>query len=108
MTNDQSRLEQLTKLHGADPADAFLTYGIALELGKQQQYEQAIQWLDKTLQLDPNYCYAFFQKAKMSSELGDDATARQILVEGIAVAQQAGDEHARSELSELLATLSDE
>ena len=99
------RLEQLTKLHIADPVDPFVTYGIALEHGKQQRYEQAIQWLNKTLELDPNYCYAFFQKAKMSSELGDDAAARKILEQGIATAEQIGDEHAQSELAELLTSL---
>ena len=100
-----NRLEQLTKLHQADPADTFLSYGIALEHGKAGRFDDAISWLDKTLELDPNYCYAFFQKARMYIEKGDDQTARQVLNTGLETARQTGDDHAHSEIQELLASL---
>lgn len=99
------RLAQLTKLHEADPADPFLTYGIALEHAKTEDFAQAIVWLDRTLEVDGNYCYAFYQKARALSELGDDEAARKVLVEGMAAAVRARDDHARSEMAELLATL---
>ena len=35
--------------------------------------------LDKTLQADPGYCYAYFQKAKMFIEKGEGANAREVL-----------------------------
>lgn len=96
------RLEQLEKLHAADPADPFLTYGIALEHAKAGRSEQAIDWLDKTLALDVNYHYAYFQKARALGELGRDDEAKQVLRSGIELAQQANNEKAQRELTELL------
>ncbi len=98
------RLDQLHRLHEADPLDPFLTYGIALEHGKSGRFEEALTWLDRTLGLDPAYCYAYFQKAKMYGELGRDDDARAVLAEGMAAATKAGDDHARSEMAELLAS----
>lgn len=100
-----SRLDQLQKLHQADPRDAFLTYGIALEHAKVQRFTDAIVWLDKTLEIDPHYCYAFFQKAKMLSEKGDEDAARQVLRVGMEVATKVGDTHAREEMGTLLESM---
>ena len=99
------RLEQLSKLYDADPNDPFCTYGIALEHAKAQRYDEALEWLDKTLGLDSQYCYAFYQKAKALSAMGQDGAAREILKIGMETATQAGDDHARSEMAELLDTL---
>lgn len=99
------RLTQLLKLHEGDSSDPFLTYGIALEHGKAGRLEDALAWLDKTLSLDANYCYAYFQKAKLLLEHGDEPAARTTLNAGLRAAQQSGDEHAKSELGQLLASL---
>ena len=103
-----SRLEQLTKLHAADPKDPFCTYGIALEHAKAQQFTDALQWLDKTLDVDSQYCYAYFQKAKMFIEMGDENAARQVLQTGIGVARKAGNPdaaHAAEEMGALLESI---
>ncbi len=103
MTAD--RLAKLEKLHAADPADPFCTYGIALEHAKAGRIDDALAWLDKTVELDPHYCYAYFQKGKLLSTRGapgDDAAARKILEAGITAATEAGDAHAREEIAELL------
>ena len=100
MTAD--RLKQLTRLYEADPADTFVCYGIGLEHAKHGRLDEAIEWLDKTLDLDAHYCYAYFHKAKLLSEAGDLATARAVLEAGSRMAQEAGDDHARSEIEELL------
>ena len=96
------RLNQLKKLHEADPSDPFLTYGIALEHGKAGELEEAVHWLDQTLSLDEHYHYAYFQKGKMLAELGRDDEARTVLREGISQARAAGDAKAEGELNELL------
>lgn len=97
------RLVQLEKLHNADPRDAFLTYAIAMELLKADKPEDAVTWLDKTLALDGNYCYAYFQKGKALSSLGEDGQAKQVITQGLEVARKVGDQKAISELGELLA-----
>ncbi|WP_432797878.1 hypothetical protein [Poriferisphaera sp. WC338] len=99
------RLNQLLKMHEDDPADTFLTYGIAIEHANAENFGEAINWLNKTLTIDPLYCYAYFQKAKAYSELGEDTDAKAAIEAGINAAIKAGDDHARSELTDLLSTL---
>ncbi len=100
-----NRLDRLTKLYEADPNDPFCAYGIAMEHAKAQRHQEAIGWLDKTLALDAHYCYAFYQKARMLSEMGQPDQARDTLQQGMRVAQDAGDEHARSEMAQLLESI---
>ncbi|XAM00977.1 hypothetical protein OT109_06230 [Phycisphaeraceae bacterium D3-23] len=95
------RLHKLEQMHAGDPADADLPYMIAIEHGNAERFDDAITWLDKTLALDAHYHYAYFQKAKMLSELGDDDDAVAVLDEGIAQAAAANDGKALGELQEL-------
>lgn len=102
------RLTQLLKLHESDPRDPFVTYGIALEHAKAQRFDEAIRWLDRTLDIDAQYCYAYYQKSKALSELGEDEQAKAVLRTGIAVARQAGNPdaaHAAEEMTTLLQAL---
>lgn len=95
------RLDQLQQLFAADPNDADLPYMIALEHAKAGDPAGAVAWLDKALAIDPHYHYAYFQKAKMLDEDGEDADALGVLDEGIAMATKAGDAKALGELQEL-------
>lgn len=95
------RIETLRGMHEAEPDDPFTAYALALEHVKAGQFEQALHWLDQTVRIDPHYCYAYYHKAKLLSDHGDDARARAVLETGIAVAAEAGDEHARSEMMQL-------
>ncbi|MEM1108282.1 MAG: tetratricopeptide repeat protein [Planctomycetota bacterium] len=95
------RLEQLTKLLAADPEDADVPYMIALEHAKADDPEAAVEWLDKALNLDPSYHYAYFQKAKMLSELGEDDDALAAVDAGVAKATADGNAKAVGELQEL-------
>ncbi|MEZ6190137.1 MAG: hypothetical protein R3C45_02480 [Phycisphaerales bacterium] len=100
------RLEQLHKLHAADPADADVTYMIAMEhvrsRGLPRHHQMARH--DPRAQ-NPDYHYAYFQKAKAQSQMGDDDAATATLKLGIEKAQQAGDGKAVSELGDLLAEI---
>jgi tetratricopeptide (TPR) repeat protein len=99
------RIAQLESLHRADPKDPFCTYGIAMEHAKAERHEEALAWLDKTLALDPRYCYAYYHKAKVLTELGRSAEARTILQTGLAAALEAHDTHAHGEMTTLLEAL---
>lgn len=99
------RLEQLTRFFEADPNDAFTAYAIALEHHKAGQTDEALAWLDRTLALDADFAYAYFQKAKMLTGRGETDAAKTELQTGIAAADRANDEKARRELTELLNTL---
>ena len=99
------RLAQLKKLLEADPQDADLLYMIALEHAKTLDHTEALAWLDRTLERDASYLYAYFQKARALGELGRNDEAKRVLELGIQHAREAGNEKALSELSELLTTL---
>ena len=96
-----TRLEQLTEMHAADPADADLPYMIALEHAKAEDHAAAIDWLDRTLALSPSYHYAYFQKVKALSALGEDEDALAALDVGVARATADGNAKAVGELEEL-------
>ena len=103
-----TRLEQLHKLLTLDPADPFVTYGIALEHGKTGQHQTAIEWLDKTLALDQAYCYAYYQKAKMLIDLDQPEGAAAVLRTGMEVAAKVNSpdsRHAQSEMQGLLESI---
>ena len=89
------------KLRGVDPDDADVPYMIALEHAKAGEPATAVEWLDQTLGLDPGYHYAYFQKAKMLSELGEDEDAKAVLDQGISRATVDGNAKAVGELEEL-------
>jgi len=80
-TND--RMSQLRNLLDSDPHDAFCMYGIAMEHAKVGSHEEAIAWFDRTIETDPAYCYAWFQKAKSQESTGNEAGAIKTLEEGI-------------------------
>ncbi len=99
------RLTQLTFLHEADPTDPFCTYGIAMEHEKAGRHDEAVDWLKKTIEIDRTYCYAFYHMAKIHSDCGNDDEARRVLDGGMQAARTSGDEHALSEMQELLEAL---
>jgi tetratricopeptide (TPR) repeat protein len=99
------RLEQLNKLYAADPSDTFVTYALAMEHEKAGDSAAAVEWLDKTLALDPAYAYAYYQKGRLLIAAGHTDEARRVLKEGLAAAEKAGDQKASSELSQLLTTI---
>lgn len=96
-----SRLDTLLKLHAADPQDADVPYMIGLEHGKNDDPQEAVCWLDRCLALDAGYHYAYFQKAKMLSELGEDEGAVAAVDMGIQRATADQDAKALGELQEL-------
>ncbi|MEM1212426.1 MAG: hypothetical protein AAGI68_09035 [Planctomycetota bacterium] len=89
----------------ASAPDADLAYMIGLEHAKAERFEVAIEWLDRALERDPAYHYAYFQKAKAFSELGEDEGCAEALDTGIAVARRDGNAKAEGELMELKANL---
>ncbi len=92
------RMDQLHKLLEMTPNDPFLAYGIALEHKKAAEFPQAAEWLDKTIEMDAGYCYAYYQKGQVLEQLGKIELAKAAYELGIKAARQAGDGHAEGEL----------
>lgn len=95
-------MEQLQKLHAADPSDADVLYMLAQEHAKAGRYDEAVAWYDRCLEADASYHYAFYHKARAQQSAGDDAGAIATLKAGFARARSAGDAKATSEIGAFL------
>ena len=84
------------------PNDPFLLYGIAMEHKKAGYTAHALEFLERTIAVDPGYCYAYYQQGQVREMAGDEPAARQAYQAGIAAATQKGDAHARGELEAAL------
>ena len=96
-----TRLEKLTQMQQADPADPFCSYGIALEHAKLGHTDEAMTWLDKTLALDAHYSYAYYQKARLLVQQGKPDDAKAVLDAGMADAAQGSSSDAKHALAEM-------
>lgn len=100
-----ARLEKLEKLLTKEPNDAFLNFGVAMELAKEQRFQESLERFEKVVTLDPNYVAAYFHKAKTLLAKGDTNSAKAELQRGISQAATAGEMHAKGEMQELLDSL---
>jgi len=99
------RLQKLQQLLEKSPADTFLLYGIALEYKKGGELQRALEYLDRVIQLDWGYCYAYHQKGLTCEALGDVDAAKQAYQAGIDAATRKGDAHARDEIGAALSMI---
>jgi predicted Zn-dependent protease len=100
-----SKLEQLEKLLVKEPEDAFLNFGMAIELAKAQRYDESLARFDRAVATDPNYVAAHHHKAKTLITMGEVDRAKAELEKGITQAAACGEMHAKSEMEELLNSL---
>ena len=98
-------MRQLRQMLQRQPDDPFLLYGLAMEYKKAGDADQAIAHFDHVLRRDPNYCYAYYQRAQVQESLGDVEAAKRTLRDGIEAARRSGDAHALSEIEAALSLL---
>lgn len=99
------RLAQILKMLEKTPGDAFLLYGAALEYKKQAKMVEALDYLNRALAADENFCYAHYQKGQVLEEQGDTSAAATAYRDGIAAAERVNDQKALGELSGALAII---
>ena len=102
MTTAPDRLPLLENMLQQQPRDPFLLYGIAMEHKKKADFAKAIEFLNRALQADPNYSYAYYQRGQVHEEMGEVDAAKESYRLGIDVARVSGDAHAHSELQTAL------
>ena len=100
-----SRLEKLETLLAAEPDDVFLNYSMAMEMAKADRYDEALAAFTRVSELDPDYIASYFHQGKTLLRMGRRERAKQALTAGIERAKACGDQHAVSEMTELLGTL---
>ena len=99
------RLVQILKMLEKTPGDAFLLYGAALEYKKQEKFVEALDYLNRAIGVDENFCYAYYQKGQVLEEQGDNAAAAGAYRAGIVAAERVNDQKALGELSGALSII---
>ncbi|CAN5418007.1 hypothetical protein BH09PLA1_BH09PLA1_23830 [soil metagenome] len=100
-----NKLDQLQTMLARQPGDAFLLYALGMEHKKLGALDPAIDFYSRTIEVDPNYCYAYYQRGQSFEQKGDAASAKQSYQAGIEAAIRAKDDHAKSELEAALQML---
>ena len=96
------RLDLFDKLIAGGSRDPFHHYARAMELRSLKRSNDALAAFSALTTQFPDYVPSYLMAAQVAQEAGDAARARAFATAGIASANRAGDEHARSELAQLL------
>lgn len=99
------RLDQILKMLDKTPGDAFLHYGAGIEYRKQRDFAKAVEHFDRTIAIDPSYCYAYYQKGQTLEESGSIDAAIATYKAGIAAAIDIADTKAQAELTQALSII---
>jgi tetratricopeptide (TPR) repeat protein len=101
------KLQKLFAMLEREPRDPFLLYGIGMEYKKLGAADKSLEFFTRTIELDPSYCYAYFQRGQVFEQSAQIDAARQSYEAGIAAARKAGDAHAQGELQAALDMIAD-
>jgi len=107
MTN-QERIKALTDLLLKNPDDSFSRYALALEYNSVGEMERAIAALQELIQRDRKYIAAYHQLGQLYCKVNKTAEAKKIYRQGIELAVEANDLHAKTEMEEELEDIEDE
>ncbi len=92
------RLGMLRRMAAAKPDDPFPAYGLAMELTKQGEREEARSTFSALVQRHPDYVPCYLMFGNLLAKIGERDDAARIYAAGIEAANRAGDDHARGEL----------
>jgi uncharacterized protein HemY len=107
MPEKSARRIALEEALAADPGDAFLRYGLAMQCLRDGDTEEGRARLQALIADDPDGQVAAYQQLGQSYlEAGEIEQARRYLERGIAAAHSRGDAHAAAEMGALLDAIS--
>ena len=99
------RVAMLKQMVEQRPDDPFPRYGLAMELRKGDQTDEAWAAFDSLMTDHPDYLPTYLMAGTFLHGLERTAEAREVLQRGIEVARKAGDGHTLSELEAALVDL---
>ncbi|MGH9481904.1 MAG: tetratricopeptide repeat protein [Terriglobales bacterium] len=97
-----SRREQLEEFVRKNPGEAFARYGLAMELMRSGDNDEALEQFRVLREQHPDYPAGFQQAGQLLIKLERSAEASAVLEKGIAAAERRGDSHAAAEMRGLL------
>jgi tetratricopeptide (TPR) repeat protein len=96
------RLAQLLAFWEMDKTDSFTLYSIAYEYMQQYNIAEAIRFFEMLRKQKPEYTGLYYHLGKCYEQLDDPNTAMAVFEEGVKIAEQEKDFHARAELQNLI------
>jgi predicted Zn-dependent protease len=104
MTPEQ-RLETFRRLVTERPDEPFARYSLAMALRSAGKSEEAAAEFAELVRRSPDYVPTYLMFGQVLEVLGRAADAARAYEHGVAAAQRARNEHARSELTQALEVL---
>lgn len=104
----QTRIDAFTAMTQTQPDNEMIWYGLASEYSKLARWAEAIDALRNVIRLKPDYTAAYQMLGSALLQEGQPEAARQIWIEGIAVADRTGAWKARQHMEGLLAGVAHE
>jgi predicted Zn-dependent protease len=101
------KIAMLKEILGQQPGDAFARYGLAMAYAAEGEANTALTEFDRLLREHPDYTAGYFMAAQTLVKAARPWEAQIRLREGIASAQRTGNQHALSEMQQLLDELDD-
>ncbi len=99
---EKTRLELLQQTLEATPSNAFIRYGLAMELMNAGREQEAWHHFEHLLQKHPDYWAAYYQAGMLLLKLGRREEARAVMTKGVEVTGKQNNLHAQSELKRAL------
>ena len=95
---ENTRLDTLKSMVAQNPQDSFSRYGLAMEYRNGGDLEGAVREFRSLIEVNPNYCYAYFHGGQALERLGRLEEAAELYRQGIEASVRSGDQHARGEI----------
>lgn len=99
------RIKTFKSFIDSSPDDPFPRYGLAMELAKQGERDQAQAVFDELMERFPDYVAAYLMAGNNLAALGRKDDALAVYNRGIEASAKAGDSHAKGELQAALEEL---
>lgn len=96
------KIAMLNEILAQNPADAFARYGLAMEYAGRGEIDASLAEFAHLLNQHPDYTAGYFMAAQTLAKAARNGEAKTRLVEGIASARRAGNQHAQSEMQAML------
>jgi tetratricopeptide (TPR) repeat protein len=97
-----SRLDQLLTYYDEDPTDSFIQFALAAEYRKLGRLQDAIDTFERLKKTAAKYVGLYYHLGKLNEEMNQLERAVEVYREGIEIASQVSDLHARAELQSAL------
>lgn len=99
---EKTRLEMLEESLQVSPQNAFLRYGLAMELKNAGRAEEAWKHFEHLLTYHPDYWATYQHAGNLLVEMGRREGARQVMTRGLEVTARQGKSHPHDELQAAL------